>query len=212
VGVTFVVGAVTLAAGISGARAQEEPAVEIITAPPAQPEASAEEPSGEPEAPAAESPPKVEPPKEKLGQLRVGGGIGFGFGTNVLSFGIAPQVSYLFKKIVEPGVSIRYEYTKDQRVIPDAVWNTFGSSLFVRLYPIPSIFFLVEGELINTGFKQGDFSSGRANYGNLLLGGGYIMGVGRGAFVAMSLKVNVFRNPFYPSNIPIIGFGAGFGF
>lgn len=159
-----------------------------------------------------ETPPKVEPPKEKLGQLRVGGGIGFGFGSNILSFGVAPQVSYIFKKIVEPGVSIRYEYTNDRRVIPNAIWNTFGSSLFVRLYPISSLFLLVEGELINTGFKQGDFTSGRANYGNLLLGGGYIMGVGRGAFVVISLKVNVFRNAFYPSNFPIIGFGAGFGF
>ena len=79
-----------------------------------------------------ETPPKVEPPKEKLGQLRVGGGIGFGFGSNILSFGVAPQVSYIFKKIVEPGVSIRYEYTNDRRVIPNAIWNTFGISLFVR--------------------------------------------------------------------------------
>ena len=97
-------------------------------------------------------------------------------------------------------------------VDPNATWHTFGGSLFVRLYPISSIFRLVEGELINTGFKQGDFSSGRANYGNLFLGGGYIMGVGKGVFVAVSIKVNVFRNPFYPNNIPIFGVGAGFGF
>ena len=71
---------------------------------------------------------------------------------------------------------------------------------------------LVEGEIINTGFKQGDFNSGRTNYGNLFLGGGYVMGVGRGAFVTVSIKVNVFRNAFYPSNIPIFGVGAGFGF
>ena len=46
----------------------------------------------------------------------------------------------------------------------------------------------------------------------MLLGGGYIIGVGRGAFVVISLKVNVFRNPFYPTNFPIFGVGAGFGF
>ena len=67
---------------------------------------------------------------------------------------------------------------------------------FVRLYPIQSLFVLVEGELINTGFTQGDFSSGRTNYGNLFLGGGYVQGVGRCAFIAVSLKVNVFRNAF----------------
>ena len=96
-------------------------------------------------------------------------------------------------------------------MIPNASWHTFGTSLFVRLYPISTLFLLVEGELINTGFRQGDFKSGRTNYGNLFLGGGYLMGVGRGAFVIVSLKVNVFRNDFYPTNIPIFGVGAGFG-
>ena len=102
--------------------------------------------------------------------------------------------------------------TAKRRVSPNAIWHTFGTSLFVRLYPIQSFFLLVEGELINTGFTQGDFTSGRTNFGNLFLGGGYVQGVGRGAFVAVSLKVNVFRNAFYPSNIPIFGVGAGFGF
>ncbi len=208
----FAVGALTALVGASGVFAQEQPEVVIITEPPPQAEPAPEGETKEPEAPPVEPPPKVEPPEEKLGQLRVAGGIGFGFGSNTLSFGISPQVSYIIKKIVEPGVAIRYEYTKDRLVVPEATWNTFGSSLFVRLYPIRSLFIIVEGELINTGFKQGGFTSGRANYGNLLLGGGYLMGVGRGAFVIVSLKVNVFRNPFYPSNIPIIGFGAGFGF
>ena len=110
------------------------------------------------------------------------------------------------------GLSVRYRYTKDRLLSPAAVWNTFGSSLFVRLYPIPALFFLIEGEIINTGFKQGGFTSGRSNFGNLLLGGGYLIGVGRGAFVAVSLKVNVFRNAFYPNNIPIFGVGGGFTF
>lgn len=213
-GLAIVAEGLALLIGPPGAFAQEEPAVEIITEPPPppSPEAPEEQPTPEQGAPPSDTPPKVEPPKPKLGQLRVAGGIGFGFGSNTLSFGVSPQVSYIFKKIVEPGVAIRYEYTKDRLVVPEATWNTFGSSLFVRLYPIQSLFLLVEGELINTGFKQGGFNSGRANYGNLLLGGGYLMGVGRGAFIIVALKVNVFRNPFYPSNIPIIGFGAGFGF
>lgn len=206
-GAAFGAGVLLLLSGVSSALAQDESEVEVITEPPPQAEPSPEAPPAEPS-----PPPKVAPPKQTLGQLRVGGGIGFGFGNDLITFGIAPQVSYWFKKIVEPGVSVRYQYTKDKFAVPDAVWHTFGSSLFVRLYPIPSLFILVEGELINTGYKQGDFKSDRTNYGNLFLGGGYVMGVGRGAFVAVSLKVNVFRNPFYPSNIPIFGVGAGFGF
>lgn len=199
---------------------QEDAEVEIITEPPSVPESPStspppsepEAPPAKPEAPPAEPLPKVEPPKSKLGQLRVGAGVGLGFGSNLITVAVAPQVSYIFKKIVEPGVTVRYEYTNDRFVVPNAIWHTFGSSLFVRIYPISSLFFLIEGELINTGFRQGDFNSGRTNYGNLFLGGGYVMGVGRGAFIAVSLKVNVFRNAFYPSNIPIFGIGAGYAF
>ena len=50
------------------------------------------------------------------------------------------------------------------------------------------------------------------NYGNLLLGGGLVMGVGKGAFVATSLKIAVFRNAFYPSAFPIISIGGGYAF
>jgi hypothetical protein len=190
----------------------QDDSVIIVTEPPSEVEPEAEPlPSGIEAAP-EEPPPKVQPPKQKPGHLRVGGGIGFGFGNSLTTFGVAPQVSYIFKKIIEPGVSIRYQYTNDRLVAPNAVWNTFGSSLFVRLYPIPALFFLIEGELVNTGFKQAGFTSGRENYGNLLLGGGYLMGVGRGAFVVVSLKVNVFRNAFYPNNIPIFGVGGGFTF
>lgn len=187
------------------AYAQEDAEIEIVT--------EAPEPSPPPslEAPPVEPRPSVAA-KKKPGQLRVGAGIGLGFGSNLITVGISPQVSYIFKRIVEPGLSLRYQYTNDRLVSPNAMWHTFGSSVFVRLYPIPSLFFLVEGELINTGFKQGGFSSSRMNFGNLFLGAGYIMGIGRGVFVVVSLKVNVFRNAFYPSNIPIFGVGAGFGF
>jgi len=193
--------------------ATEDPTrVEIITEPPPPPEPSFDPPAPEP-APDDVGPPPP-PPKKKLGQLRVGAGLGLGFATDLITVAIAPQVSYIFDKVVdvEPGVSVRYAYTNDRFVQPSATWHTFGTSLFLRVYPISTLFILVEGELINTGFKQGDFSSGRTNYGNLFLGGGYVMGVGRGAFVAISLKVNVFRNAFYPTNIPIFGVGAGFGF
>ena len=214
------VGALVTDAMANAALAQGEPPpeVEIITEPPPQPEPAPGEaptPTDAPvpvEAPEETPPPKVEPPKPKLGQLRVGAGLGLGFGSNLITVGISPQVSYIFKRIVEPGVALRYQYTNDRFAEPNATWHTFGGSIFVRLYPIQPIFLLVEGELINTGFRQGGVTSGRTNYGNLFLGGGYIQGVGRGAFIAISIKVNVFRNPFYPSNIPIFGVGAGFGF
>jgi hypothetical protein len=194
--------------------------VEIITEPPPQPEPiPGETPPTEPtptEAPPAEPPadvpPKPEVKKKQPGHLRVWGGIGFGFGTNVISIGVAPAVSYIFKKIVEPGVSVRYEYTRDRRFIPNVDWHTVGGSLFVRIYPIPSLFAHIEGEIINTGTRQGGVRFPRQNLGNLLLGGGFVQGVGRGAFVVFAIKFPVFRTRFYPTAAPIISGGAGFAF
>jgi len=197
----------------ASALAHDEPV--IITEPPAQ----APEPS-EPllTEPAPAGPPIEQPsaepsrPSEPLGHLRVGGGFGLGFATDFISVGIAPQVSYIFKRIVEPGVSFSYAFSRDRLAVPEVKWNTVGGSLFARLYPIQPLFFLVEGEVINTGAKQGGISAGRQTYGNLLLGGGFLMGVGRGAFMGMSLKVAVFRNPFYPDAFPILSAGGGYAF
>jgi hypothetical protein len=208
-------GALTVLVWAGRVAAQDDPTIEIITEPPAQTVPSTGEPP--PSAPLlAEAPeqpaPELEKPKEPIGHLRVGGGIGLGFATDFFSIGISPQVSYIIKRIVEPGIGLLYQYSRDRFTIPETTWQTFASSLFVRLYPIPQLFVLVEGQLINTGWKQGDISSGRMNYGNLLLGGGFLMGVGKGVFVATSIKVPVLRNPFYPTAFPIISAGVGYSF
>jgi hypothetical protein len=210
-------GGIALHVGGPHALAQDEPdpvpEIEVITEPPPQLEPPPTEPPPEPPPNPPEAPaPQPDKPSEPLGHLRVGGGIGFGFSTGFISVGISPQVSYIFKRIVEPGLAFRYEYAKDSVPSPQVTSHTYGGSLFVRLYPIQQFFVIVEGELINTGFKQGDFTSARANYGNLLLGGGILIGVGKGAFLATSLKFAVFRNAFYPSAFPIISIGAGYAF
>lgn len=198
---------VALTVLISAARvvAQDESTIEIITEPPAPVEPSADEPPEQPQ-------PALKIPKAPIGHLRVGGGIGLGFATNFLSIGISPQVSYIIKRIVEPGIGFAYQFARDRITVPETTWQTFGSSVFVRLYPIQQLFVLVEGELINTGWKQGGISSGRMNYGNLILGGGFLAGVGKGVFVATSIRVPVLRNPFYPTAFPIIAAGVGYTF
>ncbi len=194
--------------------------VEVVTEPPPQPEpAPGDAPPSEPQPtevpppePPADESPKPEIPKKKPGQLRVGGGIGLGFSTDFISVGVAPAVSYIFKRIVEPGVSVRYEFARDRFPEPNVTWHTIGSSLFVRVYPIPALFVHIEGEIINTGPKQGDTRFPRENFGNLLLGGGFLQRIGKGAFIVTSIKVPVFRNAFYPTAFPIISVGGGYGF
>jgi hypothetical protein len=208
-------GVLAVHAGAQDALAQDEvevdPGVVVITEPPPQLEPPPEEPPSAEPLP-DQPPPEPEEPEEPLGHLRVGGGIGFGLGTGYTSIAIAPQVSYIFKRIVEPGVSVRYQYSKDRILVPEVVWHTYGGSLFVRLFPIQQLFILVEGEIINTGWKTGGISSARRNYGNLLLGGGYMMGIAKGAFIGVSMKFPIFRNPFYPTAIPIIAVGGGYAF
>jgi hypothetical protein len=197
--------------------AQGTTEIEVISEPPPQAEPP---PEGEPpasetlpdEAPPAPPLPELDKPKEPLGHLRVGGGIGLGFANDLISVGVSPQVSYIFKKIVEPGVSIRYEFTRDKVPIEPITWHTYGASLFVRVFPIQQLFVLVEGEVINTGRKQAGIRFPRETYGNLLLGGGFMIGVAKGVFIATSIKVPVLRNPFYPTAFPIISVGGGYGF
>ena len=208
--------AALLTCAASSGVAQEEPSPEIITEPPESepPGRSSGEPASEPEPPATIPTPDLEQPKERIGFLRVGGGFGLAFGNDIFFFTIEPQVSYLIKQIVEPGVAFVYQYTRDRRFDPepDAVRNTVGGRLFTRLYPLPFLFVLVEGELLNSGVKQGDISFGRRNFGNLFLGGGFAKGIGRGAYFAFAVKVNVFRTELYPDNFPIFSIGGGYGF
>jgi len=210
-----VLGVLTIA---HSALAQDNTEIEVISEPPTQ---EAPAPQSEPtpeEPPPAELPPAPPPlpeldkPKEPLGHLRLGGGIGLGFASDLITVGVAPQVSYIFKNIVEPGVSIRYQFTRDNVPIETITWHTYGSSLFVRIFPIQQLFLLVEGEVINTGRKQGGIRFPRKTYGNLLLGGGFMIGVAKGVFIATSIKVPVLRNPFYPTAFPIISVGGGYGF
>ncbi len=197
------------------ASADLPPDIEVITEPPPQPEPAPDEAPAEPapsEPPPADSPAKPPPKKKPPGHLRVWGGIGLGFGTDIISVGVAPAVSYVFKRIVEPGVALRYEYTRDRRLVPNVQWHTVGGSLFVRLYPIPALFAHIEGEIINTGAKQGGERFPRQNLGNLLLGAGFVQGLGTGAFIVTAIKFPVFRTSFYPSAFPIISVGGGYAF
>jgi len=151
-------------------------------------------------------------PKQPLGIWRFGGGLGFSFFNDYFFLTIEPQASYLIKRIVEPGATLVYQWSKDTLPDPNVVRHTVGGRLFARLYPIRQLFILVEGELLNSGVKQGEFSGDRKNYPNLFLGGGFLFGLGKGVFLSTGIKVNVFTSDLYPDHFPIFTLGAGFGF
>lgn len=151
-------------------------------------------------------------PKQPLGIWRFGGGFGFSYFNDYLFLSIEPQASYLIKRIVEPGAALVYQWSKDKFPDPNVIRHTIGGRLFARVYPIRQLFILVEGELLNSGIKQGDSTADRENYPNLFLGGGFVFGLGKGAFFSTGLKVNIFTSDLYPDHFPIFSIGAGVGF
>ena len=165
------------------------------------------------EAPPAPPLPELDKPKEPLGHLRVGGGIGLGF-ANQPHCGrrVTPGLVHLQED--RRARACRFATSSPRTGVPiePITWHTYGASLFVRVFPIQQLFVLVEGEVINTGRKQAGIRFPRETYGNLLLGGGFMIGVAKGVFIATSIKVPVLRNPFYPTAFPIISVGGGYGF
>ncbi len=155
---------------------------------------------------AIEDAPKPKPP---LGHVRVGGSFGFSMSSNFIFLDVSPAVSYLIRKRVEPGARFIYQYSKDRLPGPDIRGNTIGGSLFLRAFVIGTLFAEVEGLLLNTGFKQSGFSTPRETFGNVLLGGGYMIPLGGSAFAGLSIKVNLIRNALYPETRPFISVGAG---
>lgn len=207
------------------AKAQDPSGAELISTPPQStaPATStpASEPAQSPSAPGgASSGPQsreaanldLAKPKEPLGIWRFGGGLGFSFLNDYFFLTIEPQASYLIKRIVEPGATLVYQWSKDTFPDPNLVRHTVGGRLFARVYPIRQLFVLVEGELLNSGVKRGQLSSDRENYPNLFLGGGFVFGLGKGAFFSAGIKVNVFTSDLYPDHFPIFTIGAGVGF
>ena len=149
--------------------------------------------------------------KKPFGQWRVGGSLGLGGGTEFFYVDVSPAVHYLMWDRLEPGLGFIYQYSADHGPQPTVKRHTVGGRLLLRAYIVEGLFVMTEGQLVNTGLKQGSFKPPRDNFFTAFAGGGYAIPLGSGAYAFMTFKVNLNTNALYPDRRPFISAGIGVG-
>lgn len=165
----------------------------------------------------------------KKENLFLGGSLALGFGSYEFNIGATPEVGYSLNKSVDVGISLNLNYTS-YRADPSYTYNNntrsrifnYGGGPFVRLYPLPFLFFQGQLEHNWLHYNQTDYS-GAGNSGNFtvdanscLLGIGYaqrVIGQSNFYFLIMMDVLNDTYSPYRDANnaaLPVIR--AGFNF
>lgn len=163
----------------------------------------------------------------KKENIFMGGSIGLGLGNGSFSIGGNPEIGYSVAKWLDAGFIFNvnyYSFTAESNGgVRQRTFN-YGSGIFTRLYPIPSIFFTIipEYNVLKTTLKdialygtQQEIKS-TEEAPSLILGVGYgSHEIGNGSFYTMIGfdAGNNTKSPYigyYGSKLPIIR--AGFNF
>ncbi|MGB5429601.1 alpha-ketoglutarate decarboxylase [Eudoraea sp.] len=75
------------------------------------------------------------PQSEFWRNVRYGGALGFGFGSNSFSIAVAPSAIYQVSEKFATGVSLNFEYSK----FGDSEFTAYGGSILNFFNPIPAI-------------------------------------------------------------------------
>jgi len=144
-----------------------------------------------------------------------GGNIGLSFGT-VDYVEIAPLIGYSVTDKLSIGGSLVYRYRKDGRFQPSVSTTDYGGSLFGRYSVTPPVFVQAEYEYLNYEFVRPDLSTGRDNFGSVLVGPGFSQSAGaRTSFFVLALynltyDSNDLRSPYTDPWIFRVGVAVGF--
>ena len=121
------------------------------------------------------------------GKLRVGGGLGLGFGNNgYFGFNISPYAGYMLTPQLEGGMTVGYQYAKNDFV----KWSMFSVGPYANYY-IGQMFFARAHYEYFTGNQEEESTGAEYDFDEsaLWLGGGY-QSTGRVRFQA-GLMYNV---------------------
>lgn len=153
-------------------------------------------------------------------KLRIGPNINFGYNGNALLVGIAPTVGYRIIKYFEPGIGFTYQLqdAANIRNIPGYTAHTIGGQIYVKIYPWKELYIYGEAQSFNFRFREKSLQRGVKNayqsvtYGNVLVGLGYNVRVGKNSYTSIALVVNLIPNELYNNRrqpMPLIGFNFG---
>lgn len=136
-------------------------------------------------------------PKERfIDNVRFGGGINMGFGSNHSFFTIAPGAIYDFSEYFSSGLSFKYMYFKNKSINPNAV-NIIGGSILALYRPGSSIQLSAEFERLKKSEKQVFQDAESLWQSALFFGFEYVTGN-----IALGLRYDVLydkTNLIYPS-------------
>ena len=88
-----------------------------------------------------------------IDNVRFGGGINMGFGSNNSFFAITPGAIYDFSEYFSSGLSFKYMYFKNKSINPNTV-NIIGGSILTLFRPINSLQISTEYEQLKKSEKQ----------------------------------------------------------
>jgi hypothetical protein len=173
----------------------------------------------------------------KKNRLFTGGNFTAGFGSGYTAAGLSPIFGYEFSDFFDGGIVVNFLYQsqRDYYTSDKARQTTFGPGVFVRAYPLPSLFLQAQFEqnfIRSKGYSNGtwtqyhpenDDPTYHPNPQSLLLGAGYAGGRTKGgtSFYYLSLLFDVLKqngSPYVDRDLngnltlrPIINAGFNIG-
>lgn len=129
--------------------------------------------------------------------VRIGGGLGLGFGSGFTDITVAPSAIYEFNQYVSAGIGLSGSYVRYRRYSPEVneyrSW-IYGGSIIGLFHPIPQIQVSLELEQLRVNTTLETVSSGdlKDNFWNT----GFFVGAGyRNHNVTIGLRYNILHDP-----------------
>jgi hypothetical protein len=143
-------------------------------------------------------------------RLFFNGNFGLSLGNRQTYIEVSPLIGYRFTPRLSAGLGPIYRYYEIQNSSTAFAENQFGMRVFSRFTIIPNLFAHAEYEVLNlTAYDR--IVEPRIYIHSVLVGGGYIQSIGRGA-VFMMVLYNLNETYYTPYQNPIIRAGVNIGF
>lgn len=142
-----------------------------------------------------------------LNRISVGGNIGGGFTNDYTYLNFQPRVSYRVTNWFIPGISVMYQYSKEQAGTLRHIYNAGGVGAFAELYPIKYLYGHIEYQHVwykrTTKPSEAEPSyTGSDDY--FILGAGVNIPVGNKTYLfaavlfdVLSPVGSIYENPIY---------------